>query len=552
MPNIFEISTEYIDELVSLQPMAATYLGIRGYNDQWNDFSPAGIEATRAFCARYLARISALGRSQERWELHGRRVLRQDIEQSLAKIDGGEPYRDINNIFSPVQNLRDVFDMMPQATDADWLDVVARLNTLEAPIQGYIETLNVGRGRGLVSARRQVEACIDQCATHVGLDSYFNTLVNTARECGSTPETVALLAEAAEAAKASYANLGTYLQDEYLPDAGEADGVGPDRYKTASYSFLLTHLDFEETYRWGWDEVISLRIRMVEVAKRIDPDLSFEEVVELLETDARFLAQSPEEFLEIMKATQAEALEKLSGTHFDVPSEIEHVDVKLAPPGGALGAYYTSPSEDFSRAGCVWYSQPGKTVFPLSDEISTAYHEGFPGHHLQVGMQVCLGESLTRAHRLAIWYSGYGEGWALYAEQFMFEEGFMDAPHHEFGMLMGQIMRACRVVIDIGMHLGFGIPQDAPVHPGEAWTFETAVELAETYALLAPEYAVSEVTRYLGWPGQAISYKIGQKAILDIREEARDRDWFTLKEFHARIVGSGPVGLDYLREIILG
>ncbi len=552
MPNIFEISSEYIDELVALQPMAATYLGIAGHNDQWNDTSPAGVEADRAFYAEYLGRISALDDSQERWELHGRKVLKQDIEMKIARIDAGEPYRDLNNIASPVQDLRDVFDMMPQATDADWLDVVARLNTLQDPIQGYIDTLNVGRSRGLVAARRQVAACIDQCATHVGPDSYFNTLVDTARRCGASAETLALLSEAAEAAKASYAILGTYLQDEYLADAAESDAVGPDRYKTASYSFLLTHLDFEETYRWGWDEVISLRNRMVEVAKRIDPALSFEEVVELLETDPRFVAQSPEEFLEIMKATQADALEKLSGTHFDVPSQIEHVDVKLAPPGGALGAYYTGPSEDFSRNGCVWYSQPGMTVFPLSDEISTAYHEGFPGHHLQAGMQVCLGDSLTRAHRLAIWYSGYGEGWALYAEQFMFEEGFMDAPHHEFGMLMGQIMRACRVAIDIGMHLGLDIPQDAPFHPGESWTFETAVELAETYALLAPDYAVSEVTRYLGWPGQAISYKVGQKAILDIRQEARQKDWFTPKEFHARVVGSGPVGLDYLREIVLG
>jgi uncharacterized protein (DUF885 family) len=552
MPNIFEISSEYVNELVALQPMAATFLGIAGHNDQWNDFSPAGVEAGRAFCARYLERISALDDSQERWELHGRKVLMQDIEMKIASIDAGEPYRDINNIVSPVQGLREIFDMMPQATDADWLDVVARLNTLQAPIQGYIETLNVGRRRGLVAARRQVAACIDQCATHVSPDSYFNTLADTARRSGASANTLALLSGAAEAAKASYATLGTYLQDEYLADAAESDAVGPDRYKTASYSFLLTHLDFEETYRWGWDEVILLRNRMVEVAKRIDPTLSFEEVVELLETDPRFLAQSPEEFLEIMKATQADALEKLSGIHFDVPSQIEHVDVKLAPPGGALGAYYTSPSEDFSRNGCVWYSQPGKTVFPLSDEISTAYHEGFPGHHLQSGIQVCLGDSLTRAHRLAIWYSGYGEGWALYAEQFMFEEGFMDAPHHEFGMLMGQIMRACRVVIDIGMHLGFDIPQDVPFHPGEPWTFETAVELAETYSLLAPDYAVSEVTRYLGWPGQAISYKVGQKAILDIREEARQKDWFTPKEFHARVVGSGPVGLDYLREIVLG
>ncbi len=552
MSDIFTLSSQYVDDLVVHSPMTATDLGVAGQNDRWDDFSPAGVDKARGLFDSYLGAIGALPASQGRWELHGRRVLREELEGKIAKIDEGEPFRDLNNIFSPVQNLRDVFDMMPQGSESDWFDIIARLNTLDIPLRQYVETLDVGRTRGLVAARRQVLACIDQCSTHVGPGSYFDTMADAAGAAGVSADTVAMVAEASEAAKAAYSVLGAYLQDQYLVDAMEGDAVGPERYKSASYGFLLTDLDFEETYRWGWREVAKLRNRMVEVAKLIDPDLSFEEVVEMLETDPRFTAPSPEAFIEIMKEVQSDALLKLSGKYFDVPKEIEEVDVKMAPPGGALGAYYTSPSEDFSRNGCVWYSQPGKQVFPLSDEFSTAYHEGFPGHHLQAGTQVCLGDSLTRAHRLTIWYSGYGEGWALYAEHFMHEEGFMDDPAHEFGMLMGQIMRACRVAIDIGMHLGFDIPDDAPFHPGEVWTFELAVELAETFALLAHDYAESEVTRYLGWPGQAISYKVGQKAILDLREEAMKQDWFNLKEFHARVVGSGPVGLDYLREIVLG
>ena len=551
MSDIFALSSQFVDELVVLSPIDATNWGVPGQNGHWNDFSPGGVAVLRAFLDGYLTAIEALPPTADRWELHGRRVLREELEGRVAKIDSGEPFRDLNNIASPVQNLRDVFDMMPQETESDWADIVARLNTLDTPLSQYTESLDVGRSRGLVAARRQVLACIDQCSTHAGSDSYFNSMTETAVAAGVSKEMVGMVAEAAEAAKASYDSLGAYLQEEYLADAQQADGVGLERYTSASYGYLLTHLDFEETYLWGWQEVAKLRTRMVEVAKLIDPDSSFEGVVKMLETDSRFTAPSPEAFIAIMKETQADALEKLSGKYFDVPKEIEDVDVKMAPPGGALGAYYTSPSEDFTRNGCVWYSQPGKQVFPLSDEISTAYHEGFPGHHLQCGVQVCLGDRLTRAHRLAIWYSGYGEGWALYAEHFMHEEGFMDEPSHEFGMLMGQIMRACRVAIDIGMHLGFDIPEDAPFHPGEAWTFELAVELAESFALLAPDYAESEVTRYLGWPGQAISYKVGQKAILDIREEAMKQDWFTLKEFHARVVGSGPVGLDYLREIVL-
>jgi uncharacterized protein (DUF885 family) len=285
----------------------------------------------------------------------------------------------------------------------------------------------------------------------------------------------------------------------------------------------------------------------------IDPGASLPEVVEQLKTDPDRCAATPDEFLEAMRQRQELVMAELDGTHFDIPEPIKRLEVKVAPPGGSLGAYYVQPSEDFTRPGTVWYSLGTQTSFPLWDEVSTAYHEGFPGHHMQSGVQLSLADRLSRLHRTLIWHPGYGEGWALYAERLMHELGYLEKPEYVLGMLSAEMHRACRVVIDIGLHVGYPIPPDAVFRPGRDWTFETAVEMLTDLAFLYPDYARSEVTRYLGWPGQAISYKVGQRVILELREDMRSRRGgaFDLKEFHGAVLGSGPVGLAHLRELVL-
>jgi uncharacterized protein (DUF885 family) len=222
-------------------------------------------------------------------------------------------------------------------------------------------------------------------------------------------------------------------------------------------------------------------------------------------------------------------------------------------PGAPLAAWYIGPSEDFSRTGTIWWSLGDATSVPLFDQVSTAYHEGFPGHHLQIGVQVSLSDRLSRAHRLLAWRPGYGEGWALYAEQLMDELGELERPEYELGYLGTSLMRAVRVVVDLGLHLGLPIPADAPIHAGEAWTYERAVEALVHLAFLDESTARSEVTRYLGWPAQAISYAVGQREIVALRDErrAREGDAFDLRRFHADVLASGAVGLDHLRELVL-
>ena len=551
--NIFLLADRYVDQLAALQPMLATQMGVPGFDGQWGVQDPSGWQDIGALFKRTLSVIEALPPSDRHREQLGRRVLKDHLSGRVERIEHGHPLQDLNNIASPVQGFRETFDLMPKVSADDWELIASRLSSLHGAVDGYIESLSEGRRRGLAAARRQVEACIEQCRVNSGSGSFFYQLSAGPHDAQVPDALQAEVDTGAAAARLAYAHLANYLEDEYLPDSVEADGVGLERYRRASRHFLLTEIDHEAVYHWAWQEVAALRAQMVEVGRQIDPALGFQEIVQLLKTGADYVVSSEAEFLSQMRQCQMDALDQLDGTVFDVPVPIKQIDVQIAPPGTTLGAYYIQPSEDFSRAGSVWYAKLTDTsVYPLFDEVTTAYHEGFPGHHLQIGVQMCLGDELTRAHRLAIWYDGYGEGWALYAERLMDELGFINRPEYRFGLLCSQLMRACRVVIDIGMHLGMIIPKDAVFHSGDIWTFDLAVEMLRDYGLMSPVGARSEVTRYLGWPAQAISYKVGEQFILDLRAQAEHEAWFTLKEFHRRILVSGPVGLDHLKELILG
>jgi uncharacterized protein (DUF885 family) len=212
--------------------------------------------------------------------------------------------------------------------------------------------------------------------------------------------------------------------------------------------------------------------------------------------------------------------------------------------------YYTGPSEDFTRPGRTWYPTLGRTRFPIWGEVSICYHEAVPGHHLQIGMTRYVADRLNRFQRTLAWNSGYGEGWALYAERLMGELGYLADPAFELGMLRAQAMRAVRVIVDIGLHLELPIPKSEHYHPGERWTPDLALPFVVQRSHYEEEFMSSEVDRYLGWPGQAISYKVGERVWLECREAARQRAGasFDLKEFHSRALELGPMGLDQLRD----
>jgi len=478
-------------------------------------------------------------------------VAVQTCSDELAWYDADEHLIELNSISCPVQDIREIFDHMDTSTAAGWGNVASRLEGLGGALAGYRELLEAGRGRGMSVARRQVVEAARQAGNHGGAASFFNTLERTASSSGVADDAaVARIQAGAAGACAAYGEFAHYLETEYLPSALDADGVGEERYVRLARRFLGADLEPHATYEWGWEEVGRIRAAMEAVAAEIIPGGSLGEALHVLQTEAARSAHSQGEFRDLMQERLDVALAQLEGVHFEVPEQIRRVDVKMAPPGGSLGAYYVSPSEDFARPGSVWWSKGDKQVIPLFDEVTTAYHEGFPGHHLQSGLQMTAGDKVSRLQKLLVWYSGSGEGWALYAEDLMHELGYLEKPDYVMGKLAAEMLRASRVVIDIGSHLDLPIPAGQPFHPGERWSFDLGVEMLEDYAASDHDSSVSEMNRYLGWAGQAISYKVGQKAIHDLRAEEHRRlgKRFDLRAFHARLLEIGSTGLTVMRD----
>ncbi len=547
MTTPFQIADEFTERWADLSPLAATGMGIVGRDDLCTDFSPEGagrrLDLYRETLKQFDRHLSDADPDQS----FAARVMHGWLEERISNYEDQKWARDLNHIHSPFQSMRDVFDVMPRATGKDWACITARLGGFGAMLDGYRRALEVGVSKGDTAARRQAKSVLQQVEETAAGRSRFDRLPGDAHAVGVDADEVEAAVKSAKAACASFAG---WLRSVYVPSARPDDAVGEERYLREADHFLGMELDPHETYEWGWEEIHRIRSEMDKTASIVDPGKSVEEVIELLETDPNRAAATRQEFIDFISGIQKKAIDQLAGEHFEVPDELKVVTVNIAPPGGSLGAWYVGPSEDFSRPGSIWYSPGERERLPFWQEVSTAYHEGFPGHHLQVGTAVMEREKLCRFHRTVIWYSGAGEGWALYAERLMDELGFFEKPEYRLGLLASQLFRSVRVVVDIGCQLQKEVPKDAPLYPGETWNYDIAVDYMERVGLQARDVAESEVKRYLGWWGQAISYKVGEREILDIRDQVSTLEGpgFDQSAFHRRVLEAGAIRLDHLRE----
>ncbi len=543
---IFEIADRLTDEFIALRPSWATIVGAAEHQDRWEDLSPPGWEQYADFARRGIGEVQPFLTSHEPVLRHGARVIDGHLQLVLDKVDNGDHLDELGHVGTPLQESRDMFDLMRRDSRDGWDDIIKRLHGYRELLRGYTETLDSGLQLGRAVAIRQVDAVTKQASALAGEESPFDGLGRELADAGFSDQDDQLT-EAIEAAKQGCHRLAEYLATSYRTEARSEDGVGRDRYERAVLQNLGASPDLHEIYLWGWDEIAAIRTRLVETARIIDPTSSVDEVLADLEREP--CAGSQDEFADFVRERQLLAMEALDGVHFDVPPQAREVKVNLAPPNVPLGAWYYPPSEDFSRLGSIWYALGERQEIALYGQVSTAYHEGFPGHHLQGVLAMSAAKDLcTRYQRLLMWSPGYDEGWGLYAERLMDELGFFERPEYVMGYLTSQMFRACRVVIDIGCHLKLPIPDHAPFFPGRQWDFDTAVEVMRTWGRLTDDNAESEVLRYLGLPAQAIAYKVGERLILDLRERAG----LPLKEFHRRVLGYGPVRLDYLEELVLG
>ncbi|SCL39686.1 Uncharacterized conserved protein, DUF885 familyt [Micromonospora pallida] len=553
MGRIDDLANRYVVEWAELNPAGATHVGIAGYDDRLDDLSPDGYAARAELTRRTLAELDGTEPDTPA-EQTAKEAMQERLGLALARYDAGEETSEINVIASGLHDLRGVFDLMPTEGAEAMANIAARLNQFAGALESYKTTLREAADAGHASAQAQMIEVAKQCDvwTDPDGDNVFHSLVE---RLGADGTLGAELRRGAAAATAATAEFGRFLRTELAPRGREKQAAGRERYELASQYFLGARIDLDETYAWGFEELARLEADMRTVAARIvGPGATIDEAVAALDADPARTIQGKEAFRDWMQALADKAISELHGTHFDIPEQVRRIECCLAPTSDG-GIYYTGPSEDFSRPGRMWWAVPqGVTDFSTWREVTTVYHEGVPGHHLQVAQTAVRAELLNRWQRVLCWVSGHGEGWALYAERLMDELGYLEDPGDRLGMLDAQAFRAARVIVDIGMHLELEIPRDNPFgfHPGERWTPELGWEFMRTHCRVQEESLRFELNRYLGWPGQAPSYKVGERIWLQARDEAKTRKGaaFDLKEFHRQALDLGALGLDPLRQAL--
>ncbi|MER6301042.1 DUF885 domain-containing protein [Kitasatospora sp. NPDC001539] len=551
------IADDHVARVAAHDPVTATSLGVAPGDDRMPDPSPDGIEEGYRLVREALARLDALpgaGYDADPAEATCARLLRERLAAEARTYEAGEDFRAVRNLHAPVHRLRGVLTMMPTETEEDWVPVLGRLRNLPTALDGYRATLAEGISRRLLAAPRQADVLATQLTAWTGEASggagWFADFVAPAPQ-RLRPE----LDAAAGAATAAVAAFRDWLRDTYRPAAdGTPDAVGRERYLITSRQYTGADVNPEEAYDWAWEEFHRVWAELRTEAGRILPGAAVQQVRAHLDEHGHTV-QGTERMRAWLQQLIEEAIEALDGRHFDITGPLRRVETRIAPVGSAATPYYSGPSLDFSR--------PGRTYLPSANGdaherfrtwrlVSTWYHEGVPGHHLQLASWTGAAEQLSRYQVTLGKISANVEGWALYAERLMDELGFLTDPARRLGYLGKQMMRIVRVIVDIGMHLESVIPAHSPFRPGERWTPELATAFMGEYVGLTPAHLDSEIVRYLGRPGQAIGYKLGERAWLAGREAAQRRlgAGFDLKRWHMKALRQGSLGLDDLAEAL--
>ena len=532
------VADRYLETSAALDPCGATESGIAGYDDQITDYSPDGVVA-RAEAARTALRELDATAPADAADAVTVAAMRERLGVLLDLHEAGLDLGELNVIASPLQTMRDVFDLMPTDTEQDWTTISRRLAQIPQRAAGYADGLRAAVSAGRAPAARQVRRGIEQSGQ---IQELFVRMVTEA-----APGTDALRDElhrhAQEAANA-YAGLARVLREDVGPHARDTDGCGREAYRVLSRSFLGAAVDLDESYEWGLELLRGIVAEQDAIADRLYPGATAAEALRRLDGERRYLIHGTEALARWMQELSDRAVESLADTHFDIAEPLRQLECRIAPTHTG-GIYYTGPSEDLSRPGRMWWSVPlGVDTFHTWQETTTVFHEGVPGHHLQIGRAVVLGDQLNRWRRMGCWVSGHGEGWALYAERLMAELGWLDDAGNRMGMLDAQRFRAARVVIDIGVHCGLTAPD------GGTWDAERAWAFLQSHSAMAEENLRFELDRYLGWPGQAPSYAIGQRIWQQLRADMLARG-LSLKDFHSRALDLGGLPLEVLRSALL-
>ena len=544
------VAEEHARSLVELCPSLSVTAGLDGDRTRLDPQSKEAadqLDALNSRTLRELDRAEQESQNLDRVDVVTLDAMRERLGCERDLHAAGLSFGQLNVIASPPQSVQMLFDLVPTGTEDDWKDNAVRLSQVPRALTEYRHALSQAAHDGRPPALRQVRRVIDQCRDHAKPGGSFDRFAKQAASSASRTLS-AEVSTAADGAREAYDSLADFLGDIIAPLASETDACGREDYALFAREFLGAEIDLDETYAWGLEQLAAIDAKQRHVADELYPGSTVAECLNRLNADPQRQVHGLDALRTWMQDKADRAIDALAGVHFDIPEPVRKIECMVLPDGTG-GIYYTGPTDDFSRPGRMWWSVPaGVETFNTWQELTTVYHEGVPGHHLQIGGAAHMADSLNTWRRHLCWVSGHGEGWALYSEAFMAELGFLDDLGDYMGMLDSQRLRAARVCLDIGVHLGLPAPESiggGTWNAGKAWAFLTDNVAMER------SFLAFELDRYLGWPGQAPSYKVGQRLWEQTRDAAKDSDPnFTLKDFHTKALAIGSVGLDTLKRAL--
>ena len=534
--------------VVDSSPEYAVFMGDIDRASEWDDVSleqQAENDAQLAVFEQTLKSIDSNNLSEA--SALNQRLLLAQIQRQRERYALGFNLVEITMRGGP-QSLFTVTETLPFRTEADYERWLQRLEALPARLEQEQAILQAGVDRGIVQARVIMQRIPGQLAKITQVDTLENPFYKPFLDFpeGIDPAKLQMLSERGARAiedhvGPSYRKFEQFFNEVYLPASRVEVGIGAlksgrEMYESAARRFTTTSLSPEQIHQIGLDEVARIRGEMEELIQELGFDGDLQDFNDYLRTAPEFYYESPEAlfegYLAVSKRLDPE-LVKLFGRLPRMPYGVRAIPEQIAPD--TTTAYYMRPAADGSRAGYYYVNLYRPEVRPKYEMEVLSVHEAVPGHHLQIALAQEL-EGLPTFRKLS-GPTAFIEGWGLYSERLGYDMGLYRDPYSRYGQLIYDMWRAVRLVVDTGMHY-------------MGWTREQAIEYFKNNAAKTEADIINEIDRYIGWPGQALAYKIGQLKILELRSRAEQRlgDRFDIRAFHDHLLGAGALPLDVLEE----
>jgi len=543
LKSLFDEEWEY--ELRT-SPETATFVGDDRYNDRLTDYSAQAYQADTEARSKFLARFQAIPAAG----LSAQDVLSRElmIRNLRVDIEGAEfkPWEmPVNQMNGPHLDLIELVSLTQFRNARDYEDYLSRLHKIPRLLNQVTENMRQGMRDRLMPPRYLLEKVASEAQEVAGQSGDANPFARPVRKFPAGVAAsdqrklrAAVLAAVNNEIIPAYRNFAAFVRDDYAPHGRTDPGIwalpdGAVRYSYDIRRMTTTDLTADEIHEIGLKQIAATEAEMLVLAHK----LGFHDLASLnlhIKQDRALYATSGQQLLDLYTkySRQMEAqLPKLFGR---LPkNKLAIVPMDPFRSKDAVPADYTEGAPDGSRPGRINVNEWDPEHRLLLNVEAIAYHEGVPGHHLQISIaQELTGLPQFRRHGE---YTAFVEGWAFYAERLGKEIGFYQDPYSDYGRLENEMWRAIRLVVDTGVH-------------SQHWSRDQMVEFFHRYTAMDEPNVQSEVDRYIAWPGQALAYKLGQLEILKLREEARQElgDKFDLQAFHDEIVGDGPLPLDVL------